>query len=44
MTLSHEEIKTKLLKIIAEQLNIDKNSINPHSTLDALGADSLDQS
>lgn len=43
MTLSHEEIKNKLLDIISEQLNIDKNSINPHSTLDSLGADSLDR-
>lgn len=43
MSLSHEEIKIKLFKIIAEQLNIDQNSINTHSSLDTLGADSLDR-
>jgi len=43
MTLSQEEIKSKLLQIISEQLKIDKNSINPNSSLDILGADSLDR-
>ena len=43
MSLSHEEIKTKLFAIIAEQLNIDQHSINSHSSLDSLGADSLDR-
>jgi len=43
MTLSYEEIKTKLLKIIAEQLKIEKNSIDNHSSLEKLGADSLDR-
>lgn len=43
MTLSREEIKSKLLQIIAEQLKIDKNSINPQATLESMGADSLDR-
>lgn len=43
MALSHEEIKTKLLKIISEQLKIDKDSIQPEASLDSLGADSLDR-
>ena len=43
MTLSREEIKSKLLQIISQQLKIDKNSINPQGTLESLGADSLDR-
>lgn len=43
MSLSREEIKTKLIKIIADQLNIDQKSIDPHATLDSLGVDSLDR-
>jgi acyl carrier protein len=43
MKLSREEIKSKLLQIISQQLKIDKNSINPQATLESLGADSLDR-
>jgi len=37
-----EEIYEKVKAIIAEQLNISKDSINYESNLEKLGADSLD--
>ncbi len=36
------QIKTKVIAIIAEKLNIDKDKVAENSTLQELGADSLD--
>lgn len=37
-----EDTQQKIVSIIAEKLNIDKNTIKPESTMQELGADSLD--
>ncbi|HKI61963.1 MAG TPA: acyl carrier protein [Mariprofundaceae bacterium] len=37
------EIEAKIIKIVADQLNVDEGEINPDSSfVDDLGADSLD--
>ncbi len=37
------EIEAKVIKIVADQLNVDESEINPDSSfVDDLGADSLD--
>ncbi|TLS69236.1 acyl carrier protein [Mariprofundus erugo] len=37
------EIEAKIIKIVADQLNVDESEINPDSSfVDDLGADSLD--
>lgn len=38
-----QETFDKITSIIAEQLNIDKKTITDQSTLESLGADSLDR-
>ncbi len=38
-----EEIANKIISLIAEQLTISKDVITEASTLDSLGADSLDR-
>lgn len=42
MTIEISETASKITSIIAEKLNIDAASINAQSTLQDLGADSLD--
>lgn len=38
-----EEIEAKVIKIVADQLNVDESEISPDSSfVDDLGADSLD--
>lgn len=37
------EIYSKVLTIISQQLNVSKDSVNQDSTLESLGADSLDR-
>jgi acyl carrier protein len=37
------DTKNKILSIVAETLNIDKQTIKPDQTFEALGADSLDR-
>lgn len=43
MALDHSETASKVRAIIAEQLRINKEKIAPDSTLEDLGADSLDR-
>ena len=43
MESDRNETKSKIIDLIAEQLNIDKKSISENSTLSELGADSLDR-
>ena len=38
-----DDTYTKIITLIADQLSIDKSSIQPDSRLETLGADSLDQ-
>ena len=38
-----QEIRTKVVAIIAEQLGIGQDAITDDATLDSLGADSLDR-
>jgi acyl carrier protein len=40
---SHQEILNQVQDIIADIVGTDKATIKPESTLDSLGADSLDQ-
>jgi acyl carrier protein len=40
--IDRQETAQKISAIVAEKLSIDKNSIKPESTLQDLGADSLD--
>jgi acyl carrier protein len=42
MAIEMNETKNKIISIIAEKLHIDAQTINPQSTLQDLGADSLD--
>ena len=42
MTIEISETASKITSIVAEKLSIDAASINPQSTLQDLGADSLD--
>lgn len=42
MTIEMSETATKIKSIIAEKLNMDVQNINAQSTLQDLGADSLD--
>jgi acyl carrier protein len=42
MTIERSETASKINSIIAEKLNMDVHSINAQSTLQDLGADSLD--
>jgi acyl carrier protein len=42
MTIEKNETASKVTSIIAEKLNMDVQSINAQSTLQDLGADSLD--
>lgn len=37
------EIQNKVIQLIAEQLGVAANTITPQSTLESLGADSLDR-
>lgn len=41
--MTHTEIKDKIITLIAEQLAIDKSTISEKSTLESLGADSVDR-
>ena len=43
MQRSYEEVSDIIITLIAEQLSLDKHTVKPESTLDTLGADSLDQ-
>ena len=43
MQRSYEEVSDIIITRIAEQLSLDKHTVKPESTLDSLGADSLDQ-
>ncbi len=43
MQRSYEEVSDIIITLIAEQLSLDKHTVKPESTLDSLGADSLDQ-
>ena len=43
MQRSYEQISDIIITLIAEQLSLDKHTVKPESTLDSLGADSLDQ-
>lgn len=40
---NNDDIFAKVCAIIANQLNIDQSSINEQTTLESLGADSLDR-
>jgi len=42
MAIEINETASKIVSIIAEKLHIDVNAVNPQSTLQDLGADSLD--
>jgi acyl carrier protein len=42
MAIEMNETSSKIISIIAEKLHVDAASINPQSTLQDLGADSLD--
>ena len=42
MAIEMNETASKIISIIAEKLHIDVDAINPQSTLQDLGADSLD--
>lgn len=42
MAFSREDTYAKVVTIISDKLGIDKNTIKPTSTLQDLGADSLD--
>ena len=42
MAIEMNETANKIISIIAEKLHIDSATINPQSTLQDLGADSLD--
>ncbi len=43
MQRSYEEVSDIIITLIGEQLSLEKHTIKPESTLDSLGADSLDQ-
>ena len=43
MQRSYEELSDIIITLIAEQLSLDKHTVKAESTLDSLGADSLDQ-
>lgn len=43
MAVDRSEIAHKLMGIVAHQLNISPDTVTEDSTLDALGADSLDR-
>jgi acyl carrier protein len=43
MTIDKNTIHTKVAHIIAEQLSISQENLDPHVRLENLGADSLDQ-
>jgi acyl carrier protein len=43
MVTGRQDVYNKVVAIIAEQLNISKDTIEPASRLESLGADSLDQ-
>ncbi len=43
MQRSYEDLSSTIITLIAEQLSLDKHTVKPESTLDSLGADSLDQ-
>jgi len=42
MTIEVKDTSDKIISIIAEKLHVDAATINPQSTLQDLGADSLD--
>jgi len=42
MAIEINETADKIISIIAEKLHVDREAVNPQSTLQDLGADSLD--